>query len=82
VKQNIQVLAQDKGSCGDASYRLISLHQFQESDHKNEGGEKATCGDQNNAEEQRQEGDAKDWRTNGAYDHDGKKETIANQDER
>jgi len=82
VKQNIQVLAQDEGSCRNASYSMISLHQFQELNHENEGGEKPTCGDQNDTEEQWQEGDAMDWRTNGAYDYDGKRETLANQEER
>jgi len=79
-EQDQQVLAQAEVFGRDQSYRSISLHQFQESDHNSEGGEKATCGDENDVEKQWKEDDLGDQRTNGAYDNNGKKEMIANED--
>ena len=58
----------------------MALHEFQEEDHENEGGEKATCGDENYVEGQWKEDDADDSTAGGEPEDDERRTTTENEE--
>ena len=62
------------------SFRSMALHEFQEEGHENEGGEKATCGDENYVEGQWKEDDADDSTAGGEPEDDERRTTTENEE--